>query len=74
MSAIPTQRHFRSDRVAWTVRVQARPPAIRFRSAFHELRLLPFDPPELPSEDPLAGAPEAQLREWLARSTLELSL
>ena len=66
------QRHFRSDRVAWTVRVQTRPPAIRFRSAFHELRLLRLDPPELPSGDQLAAAPETQLRDWLARSRLEL--
>jgi hypothetical protein len=57
MTEIPMQRHFRSDRVAWTVRVQTRPPAIRFRSAFHELRSLPVEPPDLPSEDQLAELP-----------------
>ncbi len=66
MTYVPVQRHFTCERIAWTARRQVRPPAIRFRSAFGEVRWLRLD--EVLTEEQLASASEKQLHDWLRRS------
>jgi hypothetical protein len=63
---VPVQRHFTCERIGWTARRQVRPPAIRFRSAFGEVRLLRLE--DALTEEQLASASEKQLHDWLRRS------
>ena len=71
MADYSVQRHFIYERVAWTAQRQSSPSAIRFRSAFDEVRLLRLDGPALPTEAQVASASEMQLQDWLAQSQRE---